>query len=542
MDITNLLDLWIDNVLNYISKYNKYPFEQFVKRYNFILNTAKNNLDNINKKFSKLDTLLDENISQNRIFASYIESLSFDIDEEKLFLPCFSDQCLKEIIQSSLLPISPFRGINIGWMLGEISTLIQQKRDFLPKLLVLQKDLSLQYYLQSNGNTNYYNEYCNVLQNPYENEFLVTHTRHVKSAFRDFAFNIKWNWISLFPYPSLTSTHFYLSGIRFFLDPIINNSLNDYNIDVTNQRYFVNSTDSGLFKLSEHYGLLLDSDDPDESEEILNRLPPGCLLLDLENEDVTKNELKNLKHFEDWSKIITQKAYHLVEDTLDLISSNYDTKAKILFQNAVSKNPLRKFYFDSGIYKTILLASEGKVPKISYLTTPKSKVNEKLFNVSKSLLNSFLNASTNGSSGIEYFILERGWKAEYEPLSTYTLVPSPDISFSTKFLFSIRDNEAKKIAHGISYNGFFLANEIQHEMKKYDIGDFIAMGFSAGTFLVNKSIDNHVFFHILLPFVYKILKAIKKTSKPFCDDVRIIEDARRNSLKITDSNFNALKL
>ena len=538
MDIKKGISGIIDNIEFYLNSFDSDSISNFSQQYRDFLNIVKNNLDKTEKKLFTFSKILNSEIDERQLFLNYVDSLTFSYQDEEIFLPCFSDSCLIDIV-CSYTYLSPFRGLFIGWKLGELLKSTQQNFIWKSKLKRFRSEIYNIYQQQNHLNSEFL-EYKRSLLSCKINSSLRNHIVLIKKSLREIIFKIKWDWISLIPYPSITSTHFYLSGIRFYLYPLITNNLSKSDIDVEKEKFYVNSTDSGLFKISEHYGMLSDTVEPDEADELLTNLPPGSLCLDIEISEVTNNELNNIKYFESWSNLITNKAFHIIEETLELISLGYEEKAKLFFINSVSKNPLRKFYFDTGIYKAIKLASRGLYPKVSYLTTYKSKVNSKYFNSSSKLLNEYIKLS--GNKGLDYYLLEQGWENEYNPLSKLTLIPSSELSRYTKYLFSVRKDELKKIAHGISYRSYFFIKDLENlilhpnllERTTYE-GLFIKnLGYSE-EFIVNLFETS---LHLSVPFINSIIGS----KNSFIEHYNLIDMARAKAILINHRNIKLLEI
>jgi hypothetical protein len=526
------LELWINRVENHINQISCSLPKRFVDKYCEVLRAGKAQANEIEYKMRQLETKIESGeLDHESLLEQLIQCMSIKVGGEEVFLPSFSDECLKEIGRSAFLVLSPFRGLYYGWMLGEIAYLLTKNKDdeALIKLANLYEELQRDHSLQKPSSD--YWDYIHVLEETQrltnaENckSILREQIEYAKKTYRYAILKIKHSWITLFPYPSRTSTHFYLSGLRFYHYPLL------FTCELDNQqRYYVHSTDSGLFKPVEHYGMILNSEEPDEVEEMMKKLEPGTLVLDIENEDATINDCQNLVYFEEWSYLITTKAFHIVSETLDMFYRGYSSTAKTFYINAVSKNPVRKFYFDTGIYKTACLASKDKVPKVSYLTTYKSRVSEDLFGISKRIIEKFLD-----TNGIEYYLLaENGWVGNYEPLSFLTLIPSRNLGKFTNSLISIREKGLKKIAHGVSSLGWYLfAESIEPEIKssfeKWE--DALA---------VITSLKDPVLY---MRSAIKLTRAITQLRGKSKEYQALIEDVRRNiATRITIKNLELLK-
>ncbi len=264
-EFLEIIETWINTTQKIIQSYSNFPpLAGFIREYHNILQKAKIEIWSKEKNISTLKERIENNRDPQEILNCYEEVMTFRIDKKELFLPSFSDECLKELTKSSLFILSPFRGLYYGWKLGEIYRLFEKgKNDIaISDLLSLMKEVELNKLLQSSKN--YYLDYMEAIENASENlhPSLDIQISTLKKAMREIVFKIKAKWLGYgFPYSALTSTHFYLSGIRFYLNPLI---LQD-NVEFKgNERFYVQSTDSGLYKIEEHYGTILNSVNLDE--------------------------------------------------------------------------------------------------------------------------------------------------------------------------------------------------------------------------------------------------------------------------------------
>jgi hypothetical protein len=539
------IEKWIEEAKQIINPYKSfYPLSNFINKYIGILDNVKNKLD---KKEECIEEFIkelndEEEIEKKnpyKILSNYVETMTFKIDGKDIFLPCFSDECLKELTKSSLWPLSPFRGLYYGWKLGEIYRLFEKGKEdeAIIELGTLIKEVELSITLQSPSGNPYYWEYMKAVECPNGevHPSLKIQVELLKKAMREIIFKLKAKWLGYgFPYPTPTSTHFYLSGIRFYLNPLVMQNANGFEQD---ERFYVQSTDSGLHKIEEHYGIILTSDDPDEMDELLNYLPAGCLVLDLSTNEMTDTDKKSIKYFERWSHLITTRTYHIISETLNYVDISTNEKSQVLnkkaksyYMNQVKKNPLRKFYFDTGIFQALLFAKKGKLPKISYLTTNKSKVEPRYKEVSSKLLSAFLD------EGIEYYLLPKdGWVDEYKPFENLTLVPyGKGIKRMTNSLISIR-GEGGKIAHGVDSYALYLFTS-QFNFKPEDIIPFLSLaGSTADIPSILSNLSNVVL--ILSRFIRALIKTTKDINKNYTD----LENVRySNAVNITGANLNLL--
>ncbi len=537
-DFISLMNLWIDYVEELLKNKSKIPeLSNFTKEYIKILSKAKNQLDEKSEKIWEFyDSLEKTQLSEEDIFKQYFKLMSFNIEKKKVFLPSFSDEIFKEITKLSFMGLSPYRGVYYAWKLGEIFHSFNEGKEDegITELLNLYKNIETDYCLQKNRYGNFrYNRYLNFIENPSQiPEAFKIQIELVKESLKDVIFPVKKWFLTFLPYPSKTSTHFYLSGLRFYWFPIAGN--NSVNIDLGEERYYVQSTDSGIFKLEEHYGTLIDTQDPDAWKELMEKLPAGSLCLDLSSNKATNIDLESIKYFETWSYLVTVEFYHVISKTLNLVDMGFRKKGIAYFKKEIRKNPMRKFYFDTGIYRIAQMAKEGKAPKVSYLTTEKSKVPDPYFNLSKKLLEQFID-----TGGLDYYLLSNsneGWIGEYNILSKFTLIPSDNLGNYTNFLISVRDIQARKIVHGIeSLPNLFLI-EVKEQIKDFKIEDLIP----GITILYNRDVNSLISF--ALPFVGRIIRTVAKI-KDIKKEKEKIDNARKesSSIKIKKMNMKILK-
>jgi len=534
------IEKWIEEAKEIINPYMSFsPLSNFINEYLKILDYVKNKLNEKEKYIKELNEEEIEKKNPYEILSNYVETMTFKINGKDIFLPCFSDECLKELTKSSLWPLSPFRGLYYGWKLGEIYRLFEKGKDdeAIIELGTLIKEVELSITLQSPSSNPYYWEYMKAVECPNGevHPSLKIQVELLKKAMREIIFKLKAKWLGYgFLYPTLTSTHFYLSGIRFYLNPLVMQNANRFEQD---ERFYVQSTDSGLYKIEEHYGIILTSDDPDEMDELLTYLPPGCLVLDLSTNEMTDTDKKSIKYFEKWSHLITIRTYHIISETLDFVDISAEKlralskKAKIYYMNEVKKNPLRKFYFDTGIFQVLSFANEGKLPKISYLTTNKSKVEPKYEKVSSKLLSAFL------EQGIEYYLLPtNGWIGEYNPFENLTLVPYGDrIKRMTNSLISIR-GEGGKIAHGVdSYGLYLFEKNLNSQFNSLKLEDIIPFIFLARFPNIPSFLSN------VVPILSRFIRALINTTKDINENYRDLKNVRDSkAIKITDNNLGLL--
>jgi len=121
---------WIEEAKKIIDPYKSFsPLSNFINEYLKILDDVKNKLDEKEEYIKGLNEKEIEKKNPYEILSNYVEAMTFKINGKDIFLPCFSDECLKELTKSSLWPLSPFRGLYYGWKLGEIYRLFEIGKD-----------------------------------------------------------------------------------------------------------------------------------------------------------------------------------------------------------------------------------------------------------------------------------------------------------------------------------------------------------------------------------------------------------------------------
>lgn len=452
--VEKLLEWWISSVSDEVKSSKELGLIDFSKKYCKLLETTRNQISRIADDLRMIDKALrDKPRDIGRIMPKYIDAISVDIEGRKVFIPSFADECLIELTRLSGLFLSPFRGLLYASRLGTMAYEFERQNDdsavinFLTILDQLNRDKKRQNFKLAE-----YNKYLNSLKSKRAITKLKMEIKQFKSVLRTLIIKPKQKWTTFLTYETRTATHFYMSGIRFYLQPL----LYDINetIQIKNERFFVHSTDSGLYQPREHYGMLLESQDPEAIDELMIRLPPGCLSMDIWTEQATKDDLMNLQYWEEWSRLITSQCARIVNSTLDLIDGGYSANARHFFLNSLTKNPMRKFYFDMGIWQAAKLAARGDFPKVSYVTTRSSQMPRVLHKKGKEILLAFLEeTSVNGVEGIEYYRLDEiGWPGKYQRWHTLTLVPTKNLSKYTNVLLSNRDIKTRKITQGCSFH------------------------------------------------------------------------------------------
>lgn len=449
---------WLADTQAALNLLSHMDWSDFVKRYNLVLRAAVEQLSSINDRLAAL-VRNSARLKPGEFLVRYVEAMSVRTQDHKIFLPSFSDECLWEVVKGSSIDLSPFRGLYYAWKLGEIAYLFQQSRKMgsafkmLDKLLVdrLERDYARQSSLSSG-----YREYEEALRGSPSNPVWIKQIEQAKIAFREVTVPRKWKWIHLLPYPCRTQIHFYLSGIRFYHNAHLGDPKTlDFEV---NDRYCVNSADSGLVVPEERYGMLLPAGaDKDMANELITEIPPGSLLLDLSNQNATEEDCQALKYFENWSRLITAKAYAIATETLSLHSyarrrgnlhraSLYEKLARGTYLDALSKNPMRTFYFDTGIYGAARLAARLGFPKVQYVTTRRTRVGRSKGDPGRHMLDTLF---TSFGDGIEFY-LTKGVEWPERTMATWTLTPSGrQLPHRTSCLWSIRGSQNRKIVRGM---------------------------------------------------------------------------------------------
>lgn len=507
----SILEDWIKEAQTSVDKifednYYSEEVREFGRNYKGLLESARRDLRVKEKEFEEfVKAVENEEITPAEALKRYYEVLSFENKNKRSFLPCFSDEFLKIVVKGvnskeKNLP-SPFRGIYFGWRLGEIYRKIEDLLNYIEKYSTQFDDPQVRSELRekiddlktelkdlfeklkivsrmSYGET--YDDYkramkrfgdldrTNVSDKNLFDDF-EKHIKDLKKVIRDVVFKFKKMWIiRAFPYPPITPIHYYLAGLRFYYLPIV--SEEKFNFQ-DNEFFYVQSRDSGLFLPREHYGMILRTEEVGEIEKLINVLPPGSLFIDLSTDEVTEEDRKAIFYFEEWSRMISEISYSIVEETLesleDLSMSKLSQNTLIIEEEGLSefkkikeilgklkgKNPLRKFYFDTGIFGALKLAEANKLPKISYLTLKPNREdrvkicrNSKFLELSSMILRHYID------HGCEFFVVERsnigGIRGNI--FNGLTLVPyGENLQKKTTALFSFRDDETRKIAHGI---------------------------------------------------------------------------------------------
>jgi hypothetical protein len=466
---------------------------QFDHDYRVVLANAETNLEGLTNRLGSLVDQLDEGRAPaDELMYTYIQSLSVTIDDEEIFLPSFSDRCLKDLARHPVHPggLSPFRGLYYAWQLGEasydfaLSNHLLHRRSPMHALAVhfrsagfskmrklLAEQLASDFAQQQRSN---YAEYAASLEvadaiatTP---DALVQQIGKVKRAFNKITSRLKWRWIHLIPYPCRSSTHFYLSGVRFYTNALTSPG----SVDWTDaDRFAVNSTDSGLMVPAERYGMPLpDSSDFDLTAALLEELPIGSLTLDFSSDASTNADCLSLRYFERWSRLVTARAYSAVTQSLNLLDhchapghgETLDTELAVgYFMDAAAKNPMRTFYFDSGLLAAAATSKAGG-PRVQYVTTRRSRASRDPRDPARTMIQDLIERYGDGLDLLMTF--EQDWPADKAFLRRWTLTPlGPNLAHRTCCIWSERESSVKKISHG--YEGMLWQGLVQRTAEGF---------------------------------------------------------------------------
>lgn len=452
---------WLADTATTLDVARQVGWEDFVQQYEAVLRAATEQFPTISDRLT--DLMRDAHkLQPHRFLHEYVDAMSVSIENDRVFLPSFSDQCLWQVVSGPdpSLGLSPLRGLYYAWRMSEIASTFQSHQ---PRSLVraynklenlLNDRLAADFAAQ--GASADYIRYERTLRNDPPSAQWDAQIENTKRAIRTVAAPLKWRWIHLFPYPCVTSSHFYLSGVRFYHNAHIHHTVDQGPDD----RYCVHSTDSGLAAPSERYGMLMPAGaDPEIAMELLEEIPPGSLLLDLSADQATPDDRANLKFFENWSRLITARTHSIVSETLSMRSygtkrnrahrsSLYGRLGRAYYLEALTKNPMRTFYFDTGILGAARLAVRDGLPKVQYATTRRTKIQKKGRQgaAGRAMLEQLFGKY---GDGIEFYVSD-GAEWPSEGMAAWTLVPiGPNLTSRTSCLWSIRGADSRKISHGI---------------------------------------------------------------------------------------------
>lgn len=309
----SLLEQWIVDTRDSFKTLPDSPWSAtFANKYGQVLTSASDQLERVLSEFNAFIRDLESGqiTDQADALFRYIVAMSVAVEEEPVFLPSFSDKCLEILVQDRPFGgLSPFRGIYYAWQLGNIAKGLQSNkrnryqrvvpghdewRSAFDRLETLRKELENDVQLQRDPSYPAYYDSLTATDKgvPIIEASLVRQIEHVKSAIK-FGVQRKRRWLGLLPYQCQHSTHFYLSGIRFYWSPVLEErnepmwTGREHPMD----RFCVNSTDSGLVLPSERYGMILPDGGSDVCiEELAELVPVGSLFLDLSDMSATSED------------------------------------------------------------------------------------------------------------------------------------------------------------------------------------------------------------------------------------------------------------
>lgn len=380
------------------------------------------------------------------ILDQYIDAMAVRYHGLDVFLPCQSDSCLGAIGAGS-----PFRGLRYCWELGEASYALRREQyDHCDQIL----DGLLREMTARKGPI--------AAVSPDDN------IRQAKAILRDIVLPIKDDWTKVFPYPCRTSSHFYLSGIRFYWNPLLRSYWSSRGHDTRSNfsrfdRYCVQSTSSGLFSARERYGFLVplgleQRGQRKAVDDLLEAIPVGSLRLDLSDPEPVEADRQALTYFENWSRLVTDRATPIVARAKEELAAARQLQDSIEREEALlavgsrleqraGKNPLRTFYFDCGL---LAMAQRHRddpngTPHVQYLTTQASNPRSDPSGRGQRMFNQII--ATYGP-GLRIYA-EQSASFEHPQLATWTLVPYGRELRGARALCSFRERSATPIMHGV---------------------------------------------------------------------------------------------
>jgi hypothetical protein len=290
--------------------------------------------------------------------------------------------------------------------------------------------------------------------------------RQVKAILRDIVLPIKDDWTKVFPYPCRTSSHFYLSGIRFYWNPLLRSyrarrghpAQRNFG---ASDRYCVQSTSSGLFSARERYGFLVPFGLEQRAQrkavdDLLEAIPVGSLRLDLSDAEPLEADRHALTYFENWSRLVTDRATPIVaraKEELAVAKQRRDSErdqelsqVSARLDQRAGKNPMRTFYFDCGL---LAIAQRHRddpsgTPYVQYLTTQASNPRSDPSGRGQRMFNQIIGAY---GPGLRIYA-EPSSSFGHPQLATWTLVPYGRELRSARALCSFRQQSATPIMHG----------------------------------------------------------------------------------------------
>lgn len=416
------------------------------------LRVLRAGLDQAQEVSDRFTTLIERwqssDLQSARFLDEYIDAMSVAVDDEEVFLPSFSDSCLKDLRDRS-----PFRGLLYCWLLGEASYALRRGKteEALTALHTLKTKLSV-YGARSEGSLP-------------PTDQLDRDIIQVKAMVTEVIMARKYGWTRNFYYPCRTSTHFYLSGIRFYWNPLVEGDWLDptasRSTSAENDRFCVQSTTSGLFSASERYGYLISSHasmkvKSEEAHALLEQIPVGSLTLDLTNDRPQRADRVAAVYFERWSSRVARKTLPIVNDAVLSCERVLDTPARKRrrmrkevadeFENMSGKNPMRTFYFDSGLLAVARRAYHHpeQSPMVQYLTTTRSNPAVDDSDAGPEMLSAVRKYC---GTGLKVYVEPRFTFSRSE-LSQWTLVPLGPGLRDARTIWSNRSEASAHIVHG----------------------------------------------------------------------------------------------
>lgn len=456
--VEELVQAWVEQTRNQLAALKGASLEGFVARQARVLGVAGQDAAGVAWRLAALAAhALGHTLSHPATLARFREAASVDVDGVPVFLPTSRDDWMATAARPERSLWSPFRAIAYSWFLGEAAHAFEQARaSRLARKSALHHERGrslvqqLDAFLAEDDPVSKREAYAGHLatlraaaRRPAEAPSeLKRSVELLKAALQPAGPT----WADRLPHISPTSTHFYLAGIRFYWR-LANPALER---DWENYWYCVHSTDSGLVVPAERYGMLLGTPDGslDSAEEetlvrrLVQELPPGSLALDLGNPNATDDDLKSLIRFETWSRLLGDRAREI---TRSMLTRDENPNSAIdTFLAAVSKNPIRTFYFDCGLWGAARRASAGHLPRIQYMTTRQTRAGGGQDDPGRELFDAFL---ASCGDGIEFYLGKQPrWPVQ--GLGAWTLaVRGPDIDV-LRCVCSTRNDVTGKIAHG----------------------------------------------------------------------------------------------
>ncbi len=484
--VTEALVEWLNDSESSIrSLRSSLDADRFCENYLGVIAAGRSDAASIADRLVRLvDDTFTQRVSLSTFLDDYIDAMSVTYKQSRVFLPSFTDSCL-----SDLHPQSPFRGLNYCWLVGEA------------------------YYALRRGHTQ---EAHDILQK------LAGHIRSMprrstttpQRAGRDVDADIvqikemlhgvittrKWKWTDSFPYPCRTSTHFYLSGIRFYWGPIVERERTARRRSIgDSDRFSVQSTTSGLFSTSERYGYLLPATATAKrraavAEQLLGEVPIGSLALDLMDGAPTIADRKAVKYFDRWSDLVARATLPIVEETLAdcdqvLTAPKKDRdrlceQAQQALEARASKNPMRTFYFDCGLIASARRSLIGPTatPHVQYITTQASDPHNDPSGLGVEM---FRRVRSHCGDGLRVYA-QRGDHFAHPDLPVWTLVPVGAGLGDARTIWSNRSSHTAPILHGFEGRSTRLLRETigkwGYDIRHHAGADALMVGLSSGTY------------------------------------------------------------